>query len=396
MKHFTSRKIILAGILLIINAISFSQHLQKVHSFVKEYHEVAWYDEQRDLWEKELNKKPKDEEAWSNYYNAIRTASVLKGWKAADDSLTEQTLRKMGKTIPNSFTYNYYKGAKLGIWNPNSWSYIDKAYAIKPNDPLILDAKVIRAEMDNALVFRKELNQKWFALNDMSPGLLQYNYNALACLAPNAILFTSGDNDTYPAWMVQDVFDFRKDVVIINLSMMGMKEYRKVIYQRTGISLSKEQEDAITINEPFHLEDADLKRKLFIKTIAENANGKPVYVGLTVGTPPAVKLIEDKLYIIGLASLYSEKKIDNTALIRKNFERNLLLDDLKAKFVNDKNQTNVDWCNQNFLPSMILLYQHYKASDESNKAAEIKALAMKIAEKSDQKEAIMKQLTSSN
>src|SRR6478609_820529 len=190
MKHSISKNIILAVILLIVTSISFSQHLQKVHSFIKEYHEVAWYEEQKELWGKELKKNPKDEEAWSNYYNAIRTAYVLKGWKAEDDSLTEQTLRKMGKAIPNSFTYNYYKGAKLGIWNPNSWSYIDNAYSIKPNDPLILDAKVIRAEMDNKLTLRKELNQKWFTLNDMSPGLLQYNYNVLACLAHNTILFT--------------------------------------------------------------------------------------------------------------------------------------------------------------------------------------------------------------
>lgn len=61
MKHFISRKIILAGILLIINTISFSQKRQKVHSFIKEYHDVAWYNEQRDLWEKELKKQPEDE-----------------------------------------------------------------------------------------------------------------------------------------------------------------------------------------------------------------------------------------------------------------------------------------------------------------------------------------------
>jgi len=201
----------------------------------------------------------------------------------------------------------------------------------------------------------------------------------------NAILFTNGDNDTYPVWMLQFIKGIRKDITILNASLiMADQEYLNMKLKAKGIKLD-------------YSRLPEYRTPEFVSAlgvyISENYPQIPIYFAVTMWNY-YTKPVQDKLYIIGLAYQYSEERIDNIALVRKNLENYFRLDYLNYNWYGEDYLASgiVDRLNLNYLAPMVILAEHYYMSEQQEKSRHWTKIALMLAEKGGVKERLLKDL----
>ncbi|MCO4806555.1 MAG: SUMF1/EgtB/PvdO family nonheme iron enzyme [Flavobacteriales bacterium] len=357
---------------------------QKVYSLVKQYQTTDWYSEQAIMWGEYLATNDQDGDAWLNFYTAKRMLKIYRQGVSHDDLV--KIVEDMGKAIPNSFEFHY-----VSYWNggngtdPKLIEHLNKAYEIDPRRPELHDDFMSYYELNRDMDMLEQTAKKWLSSNDISTGLYAWNYNMLQSCEQNAILFTSGDNDTYPAIVLQHGLGIRTDVSVINAGLIAIDDYRNKWFAELDMpEMTKKYDDFEGWAE---VEDA------IIAHFKDNAN-RPIYFSISA-RPRLYEAFKDEIHNVGMAYKWSPKKFDNIAVLKRNYEKHFLTDYLKYDFQNDISQGVVDHMNGNYLIPLLTLHNHYNESEDPM-AEETGDLIQRIAEKNNMEDQVAEVLNKTN
>jgi len=134
-------------------------------------------------------------------------------------------------------------------------------------------------ELDKADdVFRDIYNQ-----NLIERPLMDYGYNMLVGLPQGAVLFTNGDNDTFPPLVLQAGMGFHTDVAVLNRHLIKVDAYRNAVFKRYPKIYSGLKERI-----PF-AEDDSIMRTIIGQAVV------PVFLAKTMNRPDKLDLQSDGL-----------------------------------------------------------------------------------------------------
>ncbi|HHE54340.1 MAG TPA: hypothetical protein ENL21_01060 [Caldithrix abyssi] len=382
--------LVLQGVLLSILSFHF-QVLQAqppkpetVYRLIYQAKPNEWYQQQAKLWEAEVKRNPQNPQAWRNYYFATRYAwpseRTHEAFKAKNEKM-EQIIQGMEKAIPGTYEYYYIKYYHYAPYKKAKIEWLEKAYQLQPENPetyySFLTHYAVTSQTNKFKTFAKKLYES----KDIAPALLWYNYNALISCAPNSILFTNGDNDTYPVWILQQAKNIRPDVLVLNINLIrGYPEYLKELLATQNINIDPEQ---------FSRKNLQTFLNGLIQKILEKSPKTKIYMGLTLN-PAVFKNFEDKLYLVGLCYQYSEEDIDNLAILKKTITRKLMLDYLRVHWYDENYLANqvVDQINLNYAVIFMRLADHLALSGQKDEANYWQNFALYLAKKADDKNLI--------
>lgn len=219
------------------------------------------------------------------------------------------------------------------------------------------------AELSGNRELVESICKEWYASGQYSPGLLNWNYNALMSVEQHALYFTQQESDTYPALLLQYALGIRPDVRVLSLQLLEDQQYRDNLIASEQLTWVPQK-----VSLPV----------FFTQLLNPSQQGRPVYLGCMIDKN-RLQADREKLYLTGLALKFTAKPFDNLAALRNNFETTFRTDYLELALQPEKDAELVAKINLNYLPAFLLLYRHYSNAGDQVKAGRIERLALSVA-----------------
>jgi tetratricopeptide (TPR) repeat protein len=229
-----------------------------------------------------------------------------------------------------------------------------------------------------------------------------YAHNMLAPLAKDSFIFTNGDNDTFPLWYIQQVEDFRKDVRVINLSLLNTDWYiRQLRDEEPKVPMAISDVELVVARDYGYLpnpktgEPEMVNHRMVHNILDANRGGRVPYFAVTVpdhhGLDPRmvfeglVLRIERDGYAAGPGIIPSGRNFMDTSLVRRNcytvFRYRNLFDadgNFLARPYKDDNSRRLT---QNYASAhMQLAYAYRRAGQHAAAVAEVERVARMFPE----------------
>ena len=354
---------------------------EDVKSIAKDPRSNDWYLAQAELWKKHVDGNPRDDRAWRNYYFAVRYANFTKEGpltfgKDKKAALAE-IVEKMRKAVPLSCNTYFVRLFDVPLEQADL-KLVREANRACPESMELLEQSVFLYEVCGAGEDMKNACRKIYQAGRVENEWLDYNYNLLVSADSNAILFTNGDNDTYPAWILQKALGIREDVLILN---------RYMVFKKKSYLLDKLKEKKINIQPealPSTQDPTEFLAKLSALIKKQNPD-IPVYFAITIND---MKSLDSNLYNVGLVSAYSASPVDNIALLRRNFETRYRLDYLSFDWQENKKAPASRSFDANYIYPLLILMRHHKVVGEIEKVAYWRDLTERIMRRTGNEKAL--------
>ncbi|MDO5570192.1 MAG: hypothetical protein Q4F97_01830 [Bacteroidales bacterium] len=345
-----------------------------------------WYSQEAAKWKDVINKQNDDENAWENYYKAMRYA-LLWSWNGNNynkenvDKMNN-VLSEMKKAIPDSFTFHLYNYYNLYAIGKNE--DIEKAMEMKPESTQHYDIYAGYLLMLGDFERLNKLYVKWYNSGKFSIDLINYFYNEIASADKGSIIFVNGDAPVYADGVIQNGLNLFKDVTVVCLSVLPFDgDYREKIFKSLNIKPNESYSWDKT-KQAFNDYCVEL-----IKYIAKES-GRSVYLSSTMNN--YIDMMKDSLYSEGLLFKYSTKPYDNIAKTDYNFTNIYLTDYLIQSFSPEKENASVSKTSLNFVVCLKSLLSFYKISGNKNQYDKLyKLLSIIIEKNSDNLSSDLKQ-----